>query len=85
MNMRKTTKVIFLLALVSFLICLISGPAAAADGSAGKSADKKLSSKHELEALEQDPEAEEADGTTPFQKIVGFGSIVVMIIVVKFL
>ena len=87
MNKQKVARMVLLVVLVAFLLSVMVGPAyaAKADSDTAKAGDKKISAKKGLEALEQDPKEEEAEGATGVQKMIGFGSIVVMIIVVRYL
>lgn len=85
MDISKAVRVVFLLVLVAVLISIVAGSAyaAGAEDDQMKKGDSKISMKKGLEALDQDPK-KKVDGATKLQKIIGLGSLVVMIIVVKF-
>ena len=87
MDMHKAAKLLLLVVVLAFLLSIMAGPVFAADSGkdseTAKAGDKSLSVKKGLDVLEGDPKKKE-QGVTTTQKIIGFGSLVVMIIVVKF-
>ena len=85
MDTRRLALMVALCVVVCMVICLVAQQAHAAPKATGKGGDREMATKKGFGALEGGPKKDDPNKPGKLQMVIGFGSIFVMIAVMKWL